>query len=82
MTRCSEEGTSQGLGWIDAETVRFRFSGESGFRIPHMGWNEIHPAKESLLSPALMRLRVSIRSFVPCDVSGKGRCPHDRGLWV
>jgi glutamine amidotransferase len=53
MTKSSAEGTSQGLGWIDAETVRFNFSNESGFRIPHMGWNEIHPAKDSRLLSGL-----------------------------
>jgi glutamine amidotransferase len=49
MTKSSEEGTSQGLGWIDAETVRFRFPNEAGLRVPHMGWNEIQRAKNSLL---------------------------------
>ncbi len=43
LTRSSDEGERQGLGWIDAETVRFRFDGEDKLRIPHMGWNLIDP---------------------------------------
>lgn len=39
LTRQSEEGIMPGLGWIDAETVRFRFETEKRLRIPHMGWN-------------------------------------------
>jgi imidazole glycerol-phosphate synthase subunit HisH len=50
MTRSSEEGTSAGLGWIDAETVRFRFGAEDKtLRIPHMGWNTVLPVSESTL---------------------------------
>lgn len=51
LTRRSEEGTLPGLGWIDAETVRFRIpSGNNLLKIPHMGWNEIAiKRKNSLL---------------------------------
>jgi imidazole glycerol-phosphate synthase subunit HisH len=42
MTRRSEEGTKAGLGWIDAETVRFKFGPENAqLKIPHMGWNTL-----------------------------------------
>jgi glutamine amidotransferase len=38
----SEEGDSRGLGWIDAEVVRFKFGDkERHLKIPHMGWNLI-----------------------------------------
>ena len=40
LSRGSEEGRLPGLGWIDADTVRFRPEG-SGLRVPHMGWNEV-----------------------------------------
>jgi glutamine amidotransferase len=46
FTKGSEEGSLPGLGWIDAEAVRFRFEGElSNFKIPHMGWNSIDVRK-------------------------------------
>jgi len=42
MTNGSEEGTEAGLGWIDAETVRFEFGPENAhLKIPHMGWNTL-----------------------------------------
>ena len=40
FARRSEEGESKGLGWIDAEVVRFKFDDkERHLKIPHMGWN-------------------------------------------
>jgi len=40
FARKSEEGESKGLGWIDAEVVRFKFDDkERNLKIPHMGWN-------------------------------------------
>jgi glutamine amidotransferase len=42
FTKKSEEGFVDGLGWIDAETIRFRFhDNQNGLKIPHMGWNTI-----------------------------------------
>lgn len=42
MTKRSEEGTEAGLGWIDAETVRFKFGPEDAqLKVPHMGWNTL-----------------------------------------
>ncbi len=39
MTKSSEEGAEQGLGWFDAETKRFDLP--NNFKVPHMGWNYI-----------------------------------------
>jgi glutamine amidotransferase len=42
LTQRSAEGTMPGLGWIGAETVRFRFDNtQQGLKTPHMGWNFI-----------------------------------------
>jgi len=42
FTNISEEGTMPGLGWIDAETIRFRFDEtNTKLKIPHMGWNTV-----------------------------------------
>jgi glutamine amidotransferase len=35
-----EEGEFQGLGWIDAEVVRFNFEKEK-LLVPHVGWNDV-----------------------------------------
>ncbi|MDX1907971.1 MAG: imidazole glycerol phosphate synthase subunit HisH [Bacteroidia bacterium] len=50
LSRFSEEGDAQGLGWIAADTRRFdRTRLEDHHKIPHMGWTDIHPAHESPL---------------------------------
>lgn len=42
LSRRSEEGALPGLGWIAADTVRFRFpEGERALPVPHMGWNTL-----------------------------------------
>ncbi|HCX64353.1 MAG TPA: imidazole glycerol phosphate synthase subunit HisH, partial [Eubacteriaceae bacterium] len=40
--RSYEDGLYEGLGLLKGEVVRF----EEGVKIPHMGWNSLHPAKE------------------------------------
>ncbi|NUN07797.1 MAG: imidazole glycerol phosphate synthase subunit HisH [Ignavibacteriaceae bacterium] len=37
----SEEGNTNGLGWIDAEVLKFKVSDEIEYKVPHMGWNNI-----------------------------------------
>jgi len=52
FTKGSEEGSKEGLGFIDAYTKRFDFSGiktEKPFRVPHMGWNIARASKPSKL---------------------------------
>lgn len=41
MCRSSEEGVLPGLGWIDANVLRFSAPETSGLRVPHMGWNTL-----------------------------------------
>jgi imidazole glycerol-phosphate synthase subunit HisH len=50
MTQCSEEGQEPGLGWVKSRTIRF-FSQQklTGYRVPHMGWNEVTQSKKSPL---------------------------------
>ena len=38
----AEHGTHEGLGWFDAEVVRFDLP-HNGLKVPHMGWNDISP---------------------------------------
>jgi glutamine amidotransferase len=49
LSNGSEEGSLPGLGWIDAETIRFRFEDTVDYKIPHMGWNFIRQHKDSKL---------------------------------
>lgn len=53
MCRSSEEGTLPGLGWINAQVLRFQTSPLQPIRIPHMGWNVVYPKKKHELFPML-----------------------------
>lgn len=41
LGKSSEEGSEQGLGWIDMRVKRFPNLSE--LRVPHMGWNNVYP---------------------------------------
>jgi imidazole glycerol-phosphate synthase subunit HisH len=44
MARKSDEGTYDGLGWIDANVKKFDESTiEQHTKLPHMGWNDVKP---------------------------------------
>lgn len=50
-----ENGTLKGLGWIDAEVVRFpenlSFDGKP-LKVPHVGWNDVRSVRDNpLLGP-------------------------------
>ena len=42
LTNSSEEGKEKGLGWIDAQTMKFDLE-DKNLSIPHMGWNKTIP---------------------------------------
>jgi glutamine amidotransferase len=46
-TRGSDEGACPGLGWLPGRTIRFRFAAaeEGRLKVPHMGWNTVHPTR-------------------------------------
>jgi glutamine amidotransferase len=54
LTKSSEEGRIPGLGWVDAETKRFREAPvgheSTSLKVPHMGWNTVHIEKSSMLT--------------------------------
>lgn len=50
LTNHSEEGDINGLGWLNAETVRFDMSKfKDNEKIPHMGWTEVKNENDCLL---------------------------------
>lgn len=47
MCNQSEEGVEKGLGWVDADVVRFNpENAKEQIRIPHMGWNSVQQQKD------------------------------------
>lgn len=53
MAHRSEEGELAGLGWIDAEVLRFDSRQIGQAPLPHMGWNDVHPAATDSLFRAI-----------------------------
>jgi len=50
----TEHGAHEGLGWLDADVVRFDV-GDRALKIPHMGWNDVAPDQEHALFTGLRR---------------------------
>ena len=46
-TKSYENGTHQGLGWIDGEIIKIP---HTNLKLPHMGWNEVLTKKENKLT--------------------------------
>ena len=83
MARHSEEGDVAGLGWIDAEVVRFRMHDTQRFKVPHIGWNSLtqingdHPLLAGLDKDAEMYF---VHSFhVKCNDIEHVLCTTDYG---
>jgi glutamine amidotransferase len=49
LTKHSEEGDMEGLGFIDAETKKFEFQ-DASLKVPHMGWNTVEFKKYSTIN--------------------------------
>ena len=49
MTQFSEEGDVEGLGWVDARTVRFQPERLGNLKVPHMGWRDITPTSDTTI---------------------------------
>lgn len=49
LCRSSEEGTAKGLGLVEAEVKKFRFTSAQNLKIPHMGWNTVRSEKSNPL---------------------------------
>lgn len=49
MAKHSEEGNVEGLGWFDANVVKFNVKDSLKHKVPHTGWNQIIKLKESNL---------------------------------
>jgi glutamine amidotransferase len=45
FTKSSEEGILKGLGWFDANTVKFKIDNKCSLKIPHMGWDTLNVLK-------------------------------------
>jgi len=49
MAKFSEEGYVNGLGWFDADVVKFKVNDTLKYKVPHIGWNQVVINKPSPL---------------------------------
>lgn len=75
LTRGSEEGKRAGLGWIPAATLRL--PGDTGIKIPHMGWNI---AERTRPCPLTERLEGEIRFYFVHSYYVQTDDPHETVL--
>ena len=80
MSRRSEEGVCAGLGWLAADTVRFRLS-DAALRVPHMGWNTVTAVRPTFLAPVDADARFYfVHSYhVRCDAAADVALTADYG---
>ena len=53
LARGSEEGRESGLGWVPAEVKRIVPPGDSGLKVPHIGWSVVDiPRPSALFDPS------------------------------
>ncbi len=57
LSKSSEEGNLNGLGWIDAHTVKFRPEAGGHWKVPHMGWEYVTVTRENPLLPIQSKSR-------------------------
>jgi glutamine amidotransferase len=53
MGNNSEEGHTDGLGWVDADVKRIKVQNTIKYKVPHIGWNNATARKKSLLMNGL-----------------------------
>lgn len=47
LSKGSEEGVSQGLGWLDAKVLKLQKTKQ--IKVPHMGWNDVFIKRNNIL---------------------------------
>jgi glutamine amidotransferase len=84
LTRGSQEGRLPGLGWLEAETLKFNFEDQAArLRVPHMGWNEIQVMTEHPLLAGLgeePRFYFVHSYYVCCSQRGDVLATTDYGI--
>ena len=84
MTKFSEEGNVNGLGWISAQTKHFEKEKLNGLKIPHMGWNTINKMQNK--SPILAGINSDdmfyfVHSYyVECEDRNNVLCSTEYGI--
>ena len=67
MTKHSEEGSTDCLGWFDAKTVRLSPIDTRAFKVPNMGW---HVIDDGTSEPCLDGIELATQPFYFCHGYG------------
>jgi glutamine amidotransferase len=51
--RHSEEGNCNGLGWLNAEVIKFKVLDKIKYKVPHMGWNDVTVMHNNVLDQGI-----------------------------
>ncbi len=81
LTKFSEEGNLEGLGFIDAQTKKFDLD-DPKLKIPHMGWNTVKFNKKSELTTEIRsnpRYYFVHSYFVECNAKDDVLCTTNYG---
>ncbi|MEY4292997.1 MAG: imidazole glycerol phosphate synthase, glutamine amidotransferase subunit [Bacteroidota bacterium] len=82
LTKHSEEGNIDGLGFIDAQTIKFNLD-DPQLKIPHMGWNTVQFKKESNLRNEIIpnpRYYFVHSYYVECNNTADILCTTNYGV--
>jgi imidazole glycerol-phosphate synthase subunit HisH len=83
LTKHSEEGDVEGLGWIDAETKLFDKQKLNGLKIPHMGWNTLEKNDDNAIMAGVAEedMFYFVHSyFVECEQKENVLCSTEYGI--
>jgi glutamine amidotransferase len=83
LTKHSEEGDVDGLGWIDAKTKLFDKQKLNGLKIPHMGWNTLLRNGEDTIMTGVAEedMFYFVHSFfVECEQKENVLCSTEYGI--
>lgn len=78
MREGEEGGLHKGLGWVGGRTRRLRVD-EEKYRLPHIGWNDVHFEQSALFSDIKKRDFYFVHSYIvePDDPATiKGTCVY------
>jgi glutamine amidotransferase len=82
LTKKSEEGVKPGLGWIDAETLKFNLDPSLKLKVPHMGWNYIKVLNQNPLIEMESKSRFYFvhSYYVKCKEESQSIATSDFGI--
>lgn len=77
MGNISREGDVNGLGWLDAEIVRFEINDKRRYKVPHIGWNNT-----KIINSNNPYIRITAKDHFYFVHSYHMDCKDSRDVWM